>query len=84
MFLKRHPGAGKLLNAMLGTISHLSGFIVAVAVLRHRVSLDSSGYSRVHSVDQAGLELTETHLQPPPASPKCWDSTRATMPITCF
>jgi hypothetical protein len=34
------------------------------------VSLCSPGCSGTHSVDQAGLELTEIHL---PLHPKCWD-----------
>jgi hypothetical protein len=38
--------------------------------LRHRVSLCSPGCPGTHSVDQAGLELTEIYL---PLPPKCWD-----------
>jgi hypothetical protein len=37
---------------------------------RDRVSLCSYGCPRTHHVDQAGLELTETHLTLPP---KFWN-----------
>jgi hypothetical protein len=35
-----------------------------------KVSPHSPGSPGTHSVDQAGLELTETHL---PLPPECWD-----------
>lgn len=39
-------------------------------VFQDKVPLCSLGCSRAHSVDQAGLELTEIHL---PLPPQRWD-----------
>ena len=44
-----------------------SGFCLFVA---DRVSLCSPGCPGTHSINQAGLELTEIHL---PLPPGCWD-----------
>ena len=40
--------------------------VVAVFVFLRQVSLCSPGCATTHSVDQAGLELTEIHLPLPP------------------
>jgi hypothetical protein len=44
--------------------------VVFVFVFQNRVSLCSPGCPKTHSVDQAGLKITEIHL---PLPPECGD-----------
>ena len=45
-------------------------FVLFCFVFPDRISLCSPGCPETHSVDQAGLELTEIHM---PLPLKCWD-----------
>jgi hypothetical protein len=54
---------------------HFFFFFFGVAIFllllfQDRLSLCSPGCPGTHSVNQAGLELAETHL---PLPPECWD-----------
>ena len=53
-------------------------FVFSFFFLQDRVSLCSPGCPRTHSVDQAGLKLTEIPLSPPP---ECGDERCAPPPL---